>query len=73
MTVRAEPSKAIRLTSREALRPPTMSRMPASRSSSFNRPIAYIISVVHGGGAEPFSLSDLAFTNTIGCIFRLIA
>lgn len=65
MTVRLGPSNATRLPWEEGLRPSTASRMPARRSSSLNWPMASHIPVLQAVGGKPFSLSSVAFTNTI--------
>ena len=64
-TVRPGPSNVTRLPNAERLSPSAMRRMPASRSASLNLSIASIISLVSGSGKFPFSLSSVAFTNTI--------
>jgi hypothetical protein len=68
MTVRLEPSKAMRLTSALFLRPAAATKTPALTSSSVNRFIAANASAV---GSTPFSLSSVAFTKTITRIICL--
>lgn len=75
ITVRSGPSNAIRLPREEGVRPsqpPSFIIMPALTSSSLNLPIASIISFVSAVGTTPFSLSSVAFTNTITRIVCLL-
>jgi hypothetical protein len=65
MTVRRGPSNATRLPCDEGLRPSPASMMPALTSSSLYLPIASNSSAVSVVGEMPFSLSSVAFTNTI--------
>src|SRR3954469_22811004 len=69
MTVRPEPSKAMRLAWALGLRPAAATMMPALTSSSVNRSIASNASVV---GGTPFSVSSLAFTSTMTRIVCLL-
>jgi peptide deformylase len=72
MTVRLGPSKATRLPCEDGLRPSAVTKMPASRSSSLNLPIASIISASSAVWRKPFSLSSVAFTSTITRIVCLL-
>src|SRR5262249_52017993 len=72
MTVRPGPSNAIRLPREDGVSPSATTRMPALRISALYLPIAANISLVQGSGKWPFSLSSVAFTNTITRIVRLL-
>ena len=55
----------------EGLRPSAARMMPALRSSSLNLPMTSIDSIAPGVRRKPFSLSSVAFTNTITRIVYL--
>jgi hypothetical protein len=57
---------------RGGLEPSAVSMMPALRSSSLNLPMACIASMASVVGRKPFSLSSVAFTNTITRIICLL-
>src|SRR3546814_9869347 len=72
ITVRLAPSKAILLPADEGFSPSPSIITPAFTNSSLNAPIASNISVISAVGGRPFSLSSVAFTNTITRIGHLL-
>jgi hypothetical protein len=72
MTVRRGPSKTMRLDWALGLRPAAAMKTPALTSSSVNQSIAANASSASAVGAAPFSLSSVAFTNTITRIVCLL-